>query len=142
MNINVKGAAFELAKLPPEDRNLLIKVLEDEAAFNYRLKPFGFVLDPEAETEDTGFFELDGFIELDNNSTLQLCEFPNKPAMCIMGALVAAKFPVTATAGEVIIEAYKVAEDLGIDVRPLDEVIRLKQIKSLIEELRRMEVDG
>src|SRR5215211_4168769 len=123
----VKDAAFQLSKLPPDDRNLLIKVLENEEAFNYRLKPFGFVLDPESEVEDEPK-------ELPNSSTTLLCEFPNKPAMCIMGALVAAKLPVTATAGEVIREADSLTEDLDIDVGPLDEVIKSKQIKPLIEE--------
>jgi hypothetical protein len=128
-NAIVEAAAFELAKVPAGDRLFLIKVLEDQEAFNYELKSGLFLLDPEKDRE-AGY-----------ESTMQLCNFPAKPSMCIVGALVAAKLPVTATAGQVVRLSETYTEKHKIEVDPLDKAIQLEVIPQLIEELRRLDAE-
>jgi hypothetical protein len=124
----VRNAAHELTKIPTDDRSLLIKVLEDEEAFNYRLRPNAFLLDPFSnhETEASTAF------------SVKLCDFPTKPAMCVIGALVAAKLPSDVLGGVVVAAAKSYAAKFDIDFAVLDHAIRCEVIPELIEELRKL----
>lgn len=122
------------ANFPAEDRGLVIKVLEDEQAFNYRLRAHGFVLDAQ------DFHE----IWSSDNTELwntQLCQWPTQPAMCVIGAVTAARLGLHATGGEVVTAAAHYTEEHQLDTDILDDLIGANEVGMLIEALRQLEVE-
>lgn len=124
---NLKELIKEQAsQIPPEDRLELVKVLEGEQDFGYKLEPHYWIRINSAGD--------------DSETEQRICDAKSK-SMCIIGALAVSKLSPTATGHDVVLVSALYMQAFGINTSALDAIIDNDGIPQFIEELRRLDAE-